>query len=134
MSCLFDTTVYNCRGENKYFTILKRKSGIDLIINVSVYIRNIRYFNYLNVVPCHTLVKHIQLFLTFQFIKIIQFAKIRNINYTHAKYKYMLVFGWPPVAQLKVFFSSVSREPFFLFHHSVFIQLDCFSVMIHCIS
>ena len=26
------------------------------------------------------------------------------------------------------------HEPFFLFHHNVLILLDCFSVMIHCIS
>ena len=33
----------------------------------------------------------------------------------------------------QVFFSSVSHEPFSLFHHSVLICLDCFSVMMYCI-
>ena len=40
----------------------------------------------------------------------------------------------PIVSQLEVFFSSdFSRGPFSLFHHSVLIGFDCFSVMIHCI-
>ena len=42
----------------------------------------------------------------------------------------------PTVAQLKDPFSSdyksVIHEPFSLFHRSVLILFDCFSVMIHC--
>ena len=42
----------------------------------------------------------------------------------------------PTVAQLEVPFSSdyrsVIHEPFSLFHRSVLILFDCFSVMIHC--
>ena len=42
----------------------------------------------------------------------------------------------PTVAQHDVFFSalSVSHEPFSLFHHSVLMLTDCFSVTMHCIS
>ena len=36
------------------------------------------------------------------------------------------------MAQFEFFFSSDYREPFSLFHHSVLICLDSFSVMIHC--
>ena len=40
----------------------------------------------------------------------------------------------PTMSQLGVFFSSdyLSREPFSLFHHSVLVWLECFSMMIHC--
>ena len=42
----------------------------------------------------------------------------------------------PAVAQLDFFLTrlSVSHEPFSLFHHGVLIWLECFTMMIHCIS